>query len=272
MIWEFPNFDPVAIALGPLQIRWYALAYLTGFLLGWKYGMRLAKKDEGLRPSEKDIDDYLPLAIIGVILGGRLGYVLFYNLPYYMDFPLEALKIWEGGMSFHGGTIGVIVSMLLYSAWRKFSFLRLADIVCACVPIGLFFGRIANFINGELYGRPTNGEWGVIFSFAGDMPRHPSQLYEAVLEGAVLFIILNLMIRNFKIRMHEGTVAGAFLLFYGLFRSFVEFFREPDEQIGLIGDWISMGQLLCIPMMLAGLLIMAFTLTRKKTMLPQGHD
>lgn len=260
MALEFPIIDPVALSLGPLQIRWYALAYLAGFLLGWRYCMKLAGFDAGVRPNREDIDDVLTWIILGVILGGRLGYVLFYNLPYYSGSPLEALKVWQGGMSFHGGALGVIIAMIAYAKVKGFSFLRLADIVCAAVPIGLFFGRIANFINGELFGRVA-GEgvpWAMAFPRGGDLPRHPSQLYEAALEGAVLFVILAVMIKSNAIRNRPGVVSAAFLAGYGIFRGFVELFREPDAHIGLYFDLVSQGQLLCVPMIVVGLGYIAY--------------
>ncbi len=263
MIIDFPHIDPVALSLGPLQIRWYALAYLAGFVLGWRYCLRLAGFDAGHRPNRDDIDDVLTWIILGVIAGGRLGYVLFYNPMYYLGAPLDALKIWLGGMSFHGGALGVIAAMFLYARLKDFSFLRLADIVCAAVPIGLFFGRIANFINGELFGRATDGTWGMVFPRGGDVPRHPSQLYEAALEGLVLFLILAVLIRNDHVRNMPGIVSGVFLAGYGIFRAFIEFFREPDAQIGLYFDWISQGQILCVPMVLAGVLIVIFSARRQ---------
>ena len=187
---EFPNIDPVAFSLGPIDIRWYALAYLAGILLGWQYCMRLAGLDLEQKPSREDIDDFLPWAIAGVIFGGRLGYVLFYNLEFYLDNPSQILQLWQGGMSFHGGALGVILALIIYPFFKKIPHLRLADCVCASVPIGLLFGRIANFINGELFGRVTDSKFGMVFPHGGELPRHPSQLYEAVLEGAVLFLIL----------------------------------------------------------------------------------
>lgn len=254
MAFEFPLIDPVALAIGPLQIRWYALAYLAGFLLGWRYCLRLAGLDTATRPHREDIDDILTWIILGVILGGRLGYVLFYNLDYYTTMPLEALKIWRGGMSFHGGVLGVLISMMAYAHIKTFSFLRLADVICAAAPIGLFFGRISNFINAELYGRiTTDTPWGIIFPNGGPFPRHPSQLYEAILEGAVLFMILAMLIHNEKIRNKPGFVAATFLIGYGLFRGLIEFFREPDTHIGLYFDLFSQGQLLCLPMIIVGL-------------------
>lgn len=262
MMWEFPNIDPVAFSIGPFSVRWYALAYLAGFLLGWRYCLYLAGLDEGRRPNATDVDDFLSWAIGGVILGGRLGYVLFYQSAHYFSHPADILKIWEGGMSFHGGALGVIIAMLLFSARRKTNPFRLADMVCACVPIGLFFGRIANFINGELYGRVTSAPVGMIFPHGGELPRHPSQLYEAGLEGLVLFFILMALMLRPEARNRPGLVSGAFLAGYGIFRGIVEFFREPDTQIGLIGGVISMGQILSLPMILAGLGLAIFALSR----------
>lgn len=247
----FPALDPVALSLGPLEIRWYALAYLAGFLLGWRYCLMLAGKEEGVRPDKDDIDDFLSWAVAGVILGGRLGYVLFYQFSLYMADPLEVLKIWHGGMSFHGGVLGVIAAMVLFSRVRGIELLRLSDIVCAAAPIGLFFGRLANFVNAELYGRVSDAPWAVIFP-GQEQPRHPSQIYEALLEGAILFVILNFLIRRPALREKNGIVSGAFLIGYGLFRALVEFVREPDAYLGLFAGWISMGQILCLPMILCG--------------------
>ncbi len=254
-MWEFPNIDPVALTLGPLVIRWYALAYLAGFLIGWRYCLYLAGLDKDTRPSAEDIDDFLPWAIAGVILGGRLGYILFYGLPHYLANPLDALMLWHGGMSFHGGALGVIIALFAFSYFKKIHTFRIADFVCAAVPIGLFFGRLANFVNGELYGRVTESSWGMVFPRGGELPRHPSQLYEAGLEGAMLFLILFALVKSDFIRARPGIVSGAFLGGYGLFRGFIEFFREPDTQIGLIGGVISMGQILCLPMIAFGLLM-----------------
>lgn len=252
---EFPNIDPVAFSLGPLQIRWYALAYIAGFLLGWKYCLYLAGLDKDERPTKTDVDDFLPWAILGVILGGRIGYILFYQLEFYLAEPMEIAKIWNGGMSFHGGALGVIIALFVFGYVQKFNPLRLADMVCCAVPIGLFFGRIANFINGELFGRITNVPWGIDFPRGGGMPRHPSQLYEAGLEGLVLFIILFLLARMKSIRDMPGVLSGVFLAGYASARFFVEFFREPDLQIGFIAETFTMGQILCIPMFLAGIAI-----------------
>ncbi|MCK5384058.1 MAG: prolipoprotein diacylglyceryl transferase [Alphaproteobacteria bacterium] len=266
-----PNIDPVAFALGPVVVRWYALAYLAGFVLGWRYALMLIKRVPGERPNMDDIDNFLSWAIIGVILGGRLGYVLFYNMDYYLGEPLEALKIWHGGMSFHGGVLGLVAALFLFSKRNKINVFTLSDIICAAAPIGLFFGRIANFINAELYGRVTSLPWGVVFPDAGDLPRHPSQLYEAAAEGILLFIILYFVSKRKNVRI--GMISALFLILYGLIRGIIEFVREPDAQIGLIGDIITMGQVLCIPMILAGIVL--FFLAKKdklagdKTTLPK---
>lgn len=258
MALRFPNIDPVALHLGPLQIHWYALAYLAGFLLGWRYMLYLASRDrEGTvnpRPLTRlEVDDFLPWAIGGVILGGRLGYVLFYQPQLYFHDPLEAFKLWHGGMSFHGGALGVIGAMIIYAIRRKLPLLRLTDLVCCAVPIGSFFGRIANFVNGELFGRVTDLPWGMIFPGGGDMPRHPSQLYQAGLEGLALFILLFALAHRGFIRNRPGILSGVFLIGYGLCRVVAELFRQPDAQIGFLYGGLTMGQLLCIPMILFGL-------------------
>ena len=255
---DFPNIDPVAFYIGPLPIRWYALAYIAGFLAGWKYCLYLAGLDKDSRPHKTDIDDFLPWAILGVILGGRLGYVLFYQFELYAANPWEIAQIWHGGMSFHGGISGVIIATLIYSWRRGFGFLNLSDMLACVTPIGIFLGRIANFINGELFGRPSNVPWAVDFPRGGSVTRHPSQLYEAALEGLLLFVILLLMARYESVRERKGILSGVFLTGYGCARFFVEFFREPDVQIGLIGDMLSMGQILCIPMIVAGLGLIAY--------------
>lgn len=270
---DFPNIDPVAFYLGPLPIRWYALAYIAGFLAGWKYCLYLVGLDKDVRPNKTDIDDFLPWAILGVILGGRLGYVIFYQFELYLANPWEIAQIWHGGMSFHGGASGVIIAMLVYSWRRGFSFLRLTDIVVCAVPIGIFFGRIANFINGELFGRVTSVSWGVDFPRGGGMTRHPSQLYEAALEGLVLFLILFFLARSAWVRAHSGILSGVFLLGYGAARFGVEFFREPDLQIGYIAGIFSMGQILCVPMILGGLVLIIAGAMRKDGAAPlTKHD
>ncbi len=253
---QFPNIDPVAVHLGPLAIHWYALAYLAGILGGWWLAKYICRLDNNkFRPNETDIDDFITWAVPGVILGGRLGYILFYNLPIYIEHPLNALKVWQGGMAWHGALIGVITVTALYSWKHKVTFLRLTDLFSVGATIGFFFGRIANFVNGELFGRVTDVPWGMIFPRGGDLPRHPSQLYQASLEGFVLFFILFFMIRNEKIRNTPGLVSAAFLFFYGVFRFVIEFFREPDAQLGFIFDGLSMGQLLCIPVIALGIII-----------------
>ncbi len=254
----FPQIDPVALSLGPFQIRWYALAYLAGFLGGLFYGRYLVRLEPGRRPNALDIENLLPWMVLGVILGGRLGYVLFYNLGYYLTHPLHALAVWEGGMSFHGGLLGVAAVIILYARHHKFSALALGDVVSAVVPIGLFFGRLANFINGELFGRPTDAPFGMVFPLGGDVPRHPSQLYEAFLEGVVLFVVLSWLYRRADVRRRPGFVFGALLAGYGLCRFLVEYVREPDVQLGLFFDVISMGQIMCLPMILAGGILIAY--------------
>lgn len=252
MALEFPDIDPVALAIGPLEIRWYALAYLAGFILGWRYALYYAGLNAGVRPDKKDIDDFLPWAVLGVILGGRIGYVLFYNLEVYAANPIDALKVWQGGMSFHGGTLGVIAALIGFYYFSKVCVLRLSDMFCAAAPMGIFFGRIANFINGELYGRASDMPWAFIFPVGGDIARHPSQLYEAATEGVLLFLILAFFVHKKSVRERPGIITGTFLVGYGLARSFCEFFREPDIQIGYIWTYFSMGQILSLPMILLG--------------------
>ena len=258
----FPEIDPVAFSIGPLMVRWYALAYIGGFLVGWRYALYLCGLSKDARPNAADIDDFLPWGILGVILGGRIGYVLFYQLPMYIADPLEILKVWNGGMSFHGGAAGAIVAMVIYAMVKKIPLLRLTDLFCCAVPIGLLFGRVANFINGELFGRATDVAWGMVFPYCGPMPRHPSQLYEAALEGVVLFIVLFLLARRDSIRNKPGILSGVFLIGYGISRIIVEFFREPDVQIGYIMYLFTMGQVLCGPRILGGLYVVFYAAKR----------
>lgn len=264
----FPAMDPVAIEIGPLAIRWYALAYLAGFILGWRYAVYLARRDTR-PPSGPEVDDFLTWAIIGVILGGRLGFVLFYNPAYFLQHPLEILQIWEGGMAFHGGLLGMVLAIILYARHRRFSPLALGDIVACVTPIGLFFGRIANFINNELWGRPTDLPWGVVFPIPPQwepliptVPRHPSQLYEAFLEGLVLFVILAVLARRPAIRARHGLLTGVFLTGYGVFRFLVEFVRQYDPREGLFLGVFTTGQLLSAPMVLAGIAFILWALRR----------
>lgn len=268
MALPFPDIDPVAFHLGPLPVRWYALAYLTAFLLGWRYVLHLAGLDKETHLKSHittaHIDDFFPWAMLGVILGGRLGYVLFYQFESYMASPSEIFMIWNGGMSFHGGAVGMIIAMIVFSWRKKIDVLRLTDMICAAVPIGLFFGRIANFINGELYGRVSSSPWAMAFPQGGPEPRHPSQLYEAWLEGVVLMVILAVLIHVPGIRNRPGIVSAVFLAGYGAFRFVVEFFREPDAHLGFIAAWLTMGQILCIPMFLGAAAICGWIYMRKK--------
>lgn len=246
------SFNPVALQLGPIAIHWYALAYVAGFLLGASY-LKLLIKTKALPLAPELLDDFMTYAILGVLLGGRLGYVLFYDLPAYAADPVKALYIWQGGMSFHGGLMGVIAAILLFAYRKKLNPFFVGDLIAAAGPIGLFFGRITNFINGELWGRPTGADWGVIFPAAGDgLPRHPSQLYEAGLEGLLLFSLLWLLAFRSDSIKHPGRISGVFLIGYAASRFAIEFVREPDKQLGFLYAGATMGQLLCIPMALFG--------------------
>jgi phosphatidylglycerol---prolipoprotein diacylglyceryl transferase len=258
----FPAFDPVLVQVGPLAIRWYALAYIAGLLLGWQLLKRIVQRP-GWALTPLQIDDLLFYATLGIILGGRLGFVLFYHPGYYLSHPLEILAVWQGGMSFHGGLIGILVAAWLFARQHEIAFLEVADAVAIVAPIGLFFGRIANFINAELWGRVTDMPWGVIFPGAGPEPRHPSQLYEAVLEGLVLFVVLQVMARGARDPASAGRLGGTFLLGYGLARFFVEFFREPDRHLGHLFGVITMGQLLSLPMIIAGLALLLHAVRRR---------
>jgi phosphatidylglycerol:prolipoprotein diacylglycerol transferase len=249
----FPAIDPVIVHLGPFAIRWYALAYLAGLFVGLWYVRWLVKHPPALM-TLRQIDDFLLWALGGVVLGGRLGYVLFYKPGFYASHPLEIFKTWEGGMSFHGGLLGVTVAILLYARAAKVNQWFLADCIACAAPIGLGLGRVANFINGELWGRPApDVPWAMVFPGGGDVPRHPSQLYQATLEGLVLFIVMHLLWRREEIRRHPGMLTGFFWIGYGVFRIIGEFFREPDAFLGFLFGGITMGQLLCIPMILFGI-------------------
>lgn len=255
MALDFPNIDPIAVKIGFIAVRWYSLAYLAGIIGGWYYTVWLAKKI-GSVVTKPFFDDYLLYATFGIILGGRLGYVLFYNFEYYISHPSHIFMLWEGGMSFHGGLLGVIFATWRFTKLYRLPFLHFSDIICAAAPIGLFFGRLANFVNGELYGRVTDVAWAVKFPNGGYLPRHPSQLYEAALEGLLLFIILLVVARTVRVVQRTGLLTGIFFTVYGASRLTVEFFREPDEQIGLYLNILTQGQLLCIPMILLGLYLM----------------
>ncbi|WP_429139844.1 prolipoprotein diacylglyceryl transferase [Aeromonas allosaccharophila] len=249
--WVFSQIDPVAFSLGPLSVRWYGLMYLFGFAFAmWLAGRRADAPNSGWTRNE--VSDLLFYGFLGVILGGRVGYVLFYNFDLFLADPTYLFKIWTGGMSFHGGLIGVITAMIWFAHKTKRHFFTVADFVAPLIPFGLGVGRIGNFLNGELWGRITDVPWAIIFPEAGPEPRHPSQLYQFTLEGVVLFIILNLFWRKNPPR---GAISGMFLLFYGLFRFLVEFVRQPDSQLGLYFQEISMGQILSTPMIIAGALM-----------------
>jgi phosphatidylglycerol---prolipoprotein diacylglyceryl transferase len=248
-----PQIDPIALKLGPLAIHWYGLTYLAAFALFWYLGsLRTSHQPFArLKWTKRDVEDILFLGVMGVVLGGRLGYCLFYKPAYYASHPLEIFYVWQGGMSFHGGLLGVIAAMLWFGKTRQRGFWEVADFVAPCVPTGLMMGRIGNFINGELWGRLASPDlpWGMVFRGAGDAPRHPSQLYQIALEGALLFVLLWLYARKER---KSGQVAAAFLMGYGIFRFIAEFFREPDAHLGILSLGMTMGQWLCVPMMLGG--------------------
>lgn len=264
----FPAIDPVIVEFGPFALRWYALAYIVGILLAWRYMRALAANDQlwgtAIRPSRADIDDFVLWGTIGIILGGRLGYVLFYNPGYYLANPGEALAVWSGGMSFHGGFAGTVIAMVLFAWKRGIPLWTLFDLAGCAAPIGLFFGRIANFINSELWGRPTDVPWAFVFPTGGPEPRHPSQLYEAALEGVILFLVLRVLSHRFKLLQRPGFLAGAFAFGYGVGRSIAELYRVPDAHIGYLSGFLTMGILLSLPMILAGLAAMIWSARRSK--------
>ncbi len=270
----FPNFNPVLLQLGPLAVRWYALAYVAGILLGWRYAVLLVKNARiwrGAAPTatETQVDDLVLYVALGIVGGGRLGSILFYNTSVIWTDPLEIFKAWHGGMSFHGGLIGVVIALFFFSRVHKIDLLRIADLTAPCVPIGLFFGRIANFINGELWGRPTHVPWAIVFCNArlraspggcpaGLLPRHPSQLYEAGLEGVVLFCILRWATHGAKLLPRRAMVTGLFLTFYGLARISLENVRAPDVGMPIFPFGLTMGMILSIPMVLVGVAMIAY--------------
>ena len=251
------DINPIAFSVGPINVYWYGLAYMAGMVLGLFYALKIvdAKKENcNLLITKKNIDEIFIWIVFGIIFGARFGYVIFYNFDFYLNNPLLILSLWEGGMSFHGGALGVIIAIISYSKYHKIPILETGDIVCAVVPIGLFFGRITNFINGELWGKETNLSWGVIFPNAGSNPRHPSQLYEAGLEGLALFIILFALVFSYGLKK-RGLISGTFLFFYSFSRIIVENFREPDLHIGYIFLNITMGMILSLPFLIAGLIL-----------------
>lgn len=252
----YPVIDPVLLEIGPFAIRWYALSYIAGILLAWRYMAWLTKRSP-IGITRADVDDFVVWATLGVILGGRLGYVLFYKAGYYIHHPLEAFAVWQGGMSFHGGLLGVVFALWLFARKRGYPWIGVADLVACAAPIGLFLGRLANFVNGELYGRVTDSPLGMVFPGAGPLPRHPSQLYEAFLEGLVLFAILLFLALRPGCFDRRGLLGGVFLIGYGLSRSFVELFRQPDAHLGFLLAGTTMGQWLSLPLILVGVWLVA---------------
>jgi phosphatidylglycerol---prolipoprotein diacylglyceryl transferase len=256
---SFPNIDPVALQVGPLAIHWYGLGYVVGILFAWWYARRLLADQRlwagGKPPFEaNDIDDFLVWAAAGIVLGGRIGYILFYDLNAYLSDPAQILAVWRGGMSFHGGLAGVTIAMILFARRKGASPFSLFDLIAAGAPVGIGLVRVTNFINSELWGRPTDVPWAFVFPNGGPFARHPSQLYEALLEGLVLLILLRFLTHSRLELKRPGVVAGAFIAFYGAARIFVEFFREPDAHIGyLAGNWLTMGMVLSVPLVLIGL-------------------
>ena len=260
LLMTFPVFDPIAISIGPFAIRWYALAYIAGIVLGWIYARSLLKNErlwDGPPPlSLAQLDDFILWVTIGIIVGGRTGYVLFYNLPFFIQHPAEIFELWKGGMSFHGGFMGCVVAVMWFARVNGISILSLGDITTAVAPIGLFLGRLANFINSELWGRAADPSlpWAIIFPNGGPLPRHPSQLYEAGLEGIMLFTVLAVMIRLGALK-RPGLILGSFIAIYGLARIIGEHFREPDPQLGFLWGGLTMGMLLSVPMVIAGAIL-----------------
>jgi phosphatidylglycerol:prolipoprotein diacylglycerol transferase len=262
----YPIIDPVLIHVGPLPIRWYALAYIAGLILGWAYGRALVSRNSlwngTPHPTPQSLDDLLVYCALGVVLGGRIGYVLFYNLSFYASHLEEIPAVWKGGMSFHGGLAGAALGIYLFARRYRVPLLSVFDVACAVVPIGLFLGRIANFIKPELWGRPSDVPWAMVFPDAGPLPRHPSQLYEAGLEGLVLFIVLAIAIR-FGALKRPGVISGMFGIGYGIARIVCEFFREPDPQLGFLFGHATMGMLLSLPLIAIGAVVLAYALRRR---------
>lgn len=254
------NFDPVAFSFGVLRVRWYGLSYVVGFVMTWGVGNFLLRLSHS-KITSKEFSDFMFYAMMAAVIGGRLGYALFYNINESLSHPLSVFKIWQGGMSFHGGFIGVCITALFFSYKKNIPLLALSDLCAVISPIGLFWGRIANFINGELWGRPSTASWAVIFPAAGTEPRHPSPLYEALGEGILLFFILMIMYHVPALRLRRGWVTASFLLCYACARFFVEFFREPDAHIGLLAFHLSLGQWLTLPMIFFGFTFMIYSLS-----------
>ncbi|MGZ8287456.1 MAG: prolipoprotein diacylglyceryl transferase [Allosphingosinicella sp.] len=267
------GLDPIALELGFFQLRWYSLAYLAGIVVGWWYLLKLLAQP-GAPMARRHADDMVFYATLGIILGGRLGYVLFYRPDYYLQHPLDIPQLWDGGMSFHGGVIGVSLGILWMARQHKLDWLRIHDYVACCIPFGLFFGRLANFVNAELWGKATDVPWAVVFPTGGEVPRHPTQLYEAALEGFVLFVVLAWMFWKTRARYQPGKLVGAFLLVYGLSRFAVEFVREADEQLMEFAriTHLHMGQWLSLPMILGGLYLIVTADRRQARVRPVPAD
>lgn len=265
---DFPVFDPIAIAIGPIAIRWYALAYICGIVLGWIYARAMIKNEklwDGPAPiTLTQLDDFILWVTLGIIVGGRTGYVLFYNFPFFVQHPAEIFELWKGGMSFHGGFLGCVVAVMWFARRNHVPILALGDMTTAVAPIGLFLGRLANFINSELWGRAADPSlpWAMVFPNGGPLPRHPSQLYEAGLEGIVLFTILAVMIRMGALK-RPGLVLGSFILIYGVARIIGEHFREPDPQLGFLWGGLTMGMLLSVPMVVIGTIMVVMAWRRR---------
>lgn len=265
--WSDLGLDPVALDLGFFQLRWYSLAYLAGIVLGWWYLLRLLR-EPGAPMARRHADDLVFYATLGIILGGRLGYVLFYRPGFYFENPAEILQLWDGGMSLHGGVIGVTLGILWMARRHGLDWLRIHDYVACCAPFGLFLGRLANFVNGELWGRETDASWGIVFPGGGEVARHPSQLYEAGLEGILLFLILWFMFRKTRARYQPGKLVGAFILVYGVSRFLVELVRQPDAGLEHLPWGLSMGQTLSLPMILGGLFLILTAKRRAERVRP----
>ncbi len=259
----FPDISPIIFSIGPLSIRWYSMAYLFGILFGWFLVNRYIKKYK-INLSQTDLEDLVFYITLGIILGGRLGYVLFYGTSAFWHNPLQILAIWQGGMSFHGGIIGVITAIYLFAGKIKYPFLGITDLVVLVVPVGVFFGRIANFVNDELWGRVTDVAWAVRFPNGGYLPRHPSQIYEALLEGLLTFVILNLLWRKKWVREHTGFVSSLFVLCYGVFRILMEQFRQPDAHMGFYLSYFTMGQILSLPLVVVGIWVLILSCRKVK--------
>jgi phosphatidylglycerol:prolipoprotein diacylglycerol transferase len=250
---DFPNIDPVAFSVGPLSIKWYGIAYSASLFMGWWYCEWMRRTYQYAQLPANVFEQLISWVVLAIILGGRLGYVIFYQPDYYLAHPLEILAVWQGGMAFHGALAACVISVYIYTRKHKIPFFQLTDVLTAAVPIGLFLGRLANFVNDELYGRVSTVPWAIKFPNGGFIPRHPSQLYEAFAEGILLFVLLHCLMRQPKIRQNSGTVSGMFLVGYGIARFIIEFFREPTTDSW---GWVTMGHVLSVPMIVAGLVIL----------------